>query len=350
MPTQTSSPTHPPQEISPLPPPPGKYRHPAKRYRTQLASAAGTVTSHVLAFPLFSATRRIQTFDTDLLSCLRKVYATEGMRGFFRGMWQPMFTITAARMVTFSVYQQVKYRTSAAIGKITGTIEPLLIVNQPGTLPSLATAACFGIAGGCGGLASSIVGAPFELATSTMILAERVAESGTNDPSVSTKRARSYVGKNNWQTMRQISRNLGGPTALYTGYRIQVLRDSVGCACYFVAYESSKQWLVRSTRADSPTDTQAVALAGAIGGCAGLLTYPLDRIKSELQAHALLHGREQKIGWPRIRLLERAGWKGFGVALTRAAVTHSVMFTVFELVKKKINLMPDPPKEGTAFV
>lgn len=61
------------------------------------------------------------------------------------------------RTISFSIYQKAKYKFSAAIGKATGGEEPLVIVNTPGSMPTLGTVACFAAAGGLtGGLITVI--------------------------------------------------------------------------------------------------------------------------------------------------------------------------------------------------
>lgn len=61
------------------------------------------------------------------------------------------------RTLSFSVYQKAKYKASAAIGEYTGKDEPLLVVNQPGSLPTWGTVLCFGSAGAAAGAASTFL-------------------------------------------------------------------------------------------------------------------------------------------------------------------------------------------------
>ena len=68
-----------------------------------------------------------------------------------------MFSITLVRTICFSVYQTAKYKYSAAIGQVTGSEEPLLVVNRLGSYPSLATLACFGAAGATAGAVASAI-------------------------------------------------------------------------------------------------------------------------------------------------------------------------------------------------
>lgn len=70
---------------------------------------------------------------------------------FYIGALAPVFSVTAVRMTSFSIYQKAKYKYSAAIGKATGSDEPLIVVNRPGSIPTPATMLCFGAAGATAG-------------------------------------------------------------------------------------------------------------------------------------------------------------------------------------------------------
>jgi solute carrier family 25 (mitochondrial carnitine/acylcarnitine transporter), member 20/29 len=61
------------------------------------------------------------------------------------------------RTISFSVYQQTKYRSSDFIGRVTGEEQPLIKVNTPGSTPDLSTISCFGFAGAMAGAASTVV-------------------------------------------------------------------------------------------------------------------------------------------------------------------------------------------------
>ena len=67
------------------------------------------------------------------------------------GALAPLASVTAVRTLSFSIYQKAKYRYSAAIGRATGSDEPLVVVNRPGSIPTLGTMACFAAAGATAG-------------------------------------------------------------------------------------------------------------------------------------------------------------------------------------------------------
>ena len=65
-------------------------------------------------------------------------------------------------------------------------------------------------------------------------------------------------------TARRLVRDRGF-TGLYAGYRLHLLRDTVGTAIYFMTYESAKQ-LMGNARGKSATSPYAVLAAGGLCG------------------------------------------------------------------------------------
>ena len=64
------------------------------------------------------------------------------------------------------MYQKAKYKYSALIGQLTGGDEPLVTVNQPGSIPTLATMACFTAAGATAGSIISFYSGMSDFSTS----------------------------------------------------------------------------------------------------------------------------------------------------------------------------------------
>lgn len=78
------------------------------------------------------------------------------------GIFAPIFSIALVRVTSFGIYQKAKYSYSDAIGRATGKDEPLVVVNRPGSVPTLATMACFGAAGGTAGALVAFVACKLE--------------------------------------------------------------------------------------------------------------------------------------------------------------------------------------------
>ncbi|KAI4154893.1 MAG: hypothetical protein LQ340_001371 [Diploschistes diacapsis] len=221
--------------LSPLAPSPDEARHWAKRFRTEIASSTST-------FPLESVKTRIQSYPDGFTSCVRKVWLDEGLKGFWRGVLIPLVSVTVVRTVSFSVYQKAKYKSSAFIATVTGKEEPLIVVNKPG---------------------------PFELTKNAMVIAKQIAATsvGKNENPIRI----SYENKGTWRTARQIVKNCGF-LGLWSGFQLQMIRETFGTAMYFIVYESGKQLAVKYQGHDSPTSPLAVTAAGGLCGMAGLVS------------------------------------------------------------------------------
>jgi hypothetical protein len=151
------------------------------------------------------------------------------------GALAPLASITLVRTVSFSIYQNAKYKYSAAIGRLSGNEEPLVVVNRPGSIPTFGTVICFSAAGAtAGGIITAIackrpflptaaqfhvesynVIGPFELTKLSAQISVLMARS--NKSGVDDRVRRSYQQKGTFRTAKNIvlHRGLGG---LYSGF------------------------------------------------------------------------------------------------------------------------------------
>ena len=74
-------------------------------------------------------------------------------------------------------------------------------------------------------------------------------------------------------------------------------------------------------------------------------TYPLDRAKTAYQRASLEQGKRFPTNIPPVEYFCRASYQGMAVSATRSALTNAILFTAFELVKQRINALPDPEEE-----
>lgn len=73
------------------------------------------------------------------------------------GVSAPLLSSTFNRTISFSVYQRVKYAYSEHYEAITGS-SPLVVVNTPGSYPTVGTVTCFGVAGAAAGAMGAAIG------------------------------------------------------------------------------------------------------------------------------------------------------------------------------------------------
>ncbi|KAJ6441798.1 mitochondrial carrier protein [Purpureocillium lavendulum] len=310
------------------------------RYRTEIAASSSSVFSTLAAFPLDSVKTRMQTYQYNgFLDCVKRTYRTENLAGFFRGKSTLPYPAhgfeVVVRRISFSIYQRAKYAYSGWVKQNFG-YDIIQHVNRPGTYPNLWSVACFGAAGATAGSAITFLACPFELtklsAQVSVLLAERAG--GCQK---SRAVASSYQNKGTLRTMANIIKHRG-ILGLYTGFRLHLLRDTLGTSIYFMVYESGKQ-LGTTFAGDSPNSNKLAVVAA--GGMCGLVSwamiYPIDSAKSIYQRNSLLHSRGEKVDpAPKIEFFKRHMYRGLGVSMSRSCVVNAIFFSSFEFIKKRI--------------
>ncbi|KAG9903001.1 hypothetical protein KCV05_g15656, partial [Aureobasidium melanogenum] len=257
----------------------------AVAWKTELASMSSSVLSTFIAFPLDFAKVRMQSYDTKFFPTVKDAYQVEGLRGFWRGVGTPMASVTLVRTISFSLYQRSKYVVDYYMTQMTGK-SPLELANKKGQSPTLSTIACFSSAGAIAGAVITCVSCPFELIKLNAQLAgkmKREANPSDRPQPISDLRTGAF------RTAQQLVRDRG-IRGLYCGYRLHLIRDTLGTAIYFGTYETVKQ-ILSNARGNGPAEPAAVALAGATCGIVSwVMIYPLDVVKTQYQKRQLEGG------------------------------------------------------------
>ncbi|KAI9874975.1 MAG: hypothetical protein M1830_009064 [Pleopsidium flavum] len=193
------------------------------------------------------------------------------------------------------------------------------------------------LAGAAGGLATWAVSAPTELIKCRTQLSD-------------SRQSSWIVAKEVWKSK--------GVRGLYSGGGVTSIRDAVGYGFYFWSYELSKQWI--ST--DEETDRQRAVKVLLCGGFAGVVTwasiFPLDVIKTRVQAQILSTHPEQQflVLAPQQREAASTGqrgaieiakhayltegirvfFRGLGVCSVRAFIVNAVQWTVYEWIMRAL--------------
>ncbi|KAJ2782299.1 hypothetical protein GGI15_002956 [Coemansia interrupta] len=77
--------------------------------RTLASAITAAVTGMLAGYPFDSLKTRMQThYYPSLLACARRSIADEGIRGLYRGLLPPLVTASAAKSMSFSVFEQTK--------------------------------------------------------------------------------------------------------------------------------------------------------------------------------------------------------------------------------------------------
>ncbi|KAI5198125.1 hypothetical protein E4T39_06945 [Aureobasidium subglaciale] len=316
----------------------------ARKYKTELASMSSSVLSTFVAFPLDFAKTRMQSYDTRFLATVKDAYQVEGLRGFWRGVSTPMASVTLVRTISFGLYQRSKHAIDRYMTQMTGQ-SPLELANQRGQYPTLSTIACFSSAGAAAGAAITFISwsygldansyeGPFELIKLNAQLAgkmKREVNPSDRPQPISDLRTGAF------RTAQQLVRDRG-IRGLYCGYRLHLVRDTIGTAIYFGTYETVKQ-ILSNGRGNEPAEPAAVALAGATCGIVSwVMIYPIDVVKTQFQKRQLETGRAQ-VTRPNIKFFQPGSYRGLGVSVMRSALINMIFFSSFEQIKKRISNM-----------
>lgn len=133
----------------------------------------------------------------------------------------------------------------------------------------------------------------------------------------------------------------GGIRGIYQGLSITVLRDAPAHGVYFWTYEYTREILHPGCRNTGEETLGTMLFAGGSAGVASwICCYPLDVIKSRLQAQSQ---SQKDFPPPKYRGIAdcfrksvreegyRVLWRGLGTAVTRAFVVNGAIFSAYEL-------------------
>lgn len=285
----------------------------AKKYRTEIAASSSSVFSTFIAFPLDFAKSRMQSYDTTFTATIKDAYKAEGLRGIWRGSLPPLVSVTVVRTISFSLYQRAKYTIDRAMNKHLGK-SPLAMANAPNGYPNVYTLACFGLAGACSGIVITTISCPFELTKLNEQLAGKILRDARSARDAAIRDGSKTVPPpydkkfGSWATARRLMKQRG-IAGLYSGYRLHLLRDTIGTGIYFMSYESVKQ-LLANARGNEPTSPHAVLIAGGLCGIISwACIYPIDVAKTMYQK-ALLASDNGRAPRPPIRFFGVSSYRG----------------------------------------
>ncbi|KAF7412643.1 hypothetical protein HZH66_001539 [Vespula vulgaris] len=209
------------------------------------AGCLGGCAGIMVGYPLDTVKVHMQTQDyrnpkyKGTLHCLRTLITKESVFGLYRGMTSPMAGVAVVNAIVFGVYGQTQKHMSD---------KDRLSYHF--------------LAGAIAGIAQSPISSPIELAKTRMQL-----QSSTNK----TK----YSGP--VKCLKDIYKK-EGYRGVFNGLGITFLREAPSFGVYFLTYEIL-------TQSKEPISTPRMLLAGGLAGTASwVISYPLDVIKSRIQA------------------------------------------------------------------
>lgn len=175
--------------------------------------------------------------------CLTKIAQQESIRGLYRGMSSPMAGVAAVNAIAFGVYGNVQRMTGDPNG-LKGHF----------------------LAGSAAGLCQSLICSPMEL------IKTRLQLQHTNPKAIQFQ--------NPFQCLRHIWRT-EKVRGVFRGLGITAARDVPGFSSYFLFYEM----MTRDTK--NPSALHTLLAGGMAGTLSWAVTFPIDIVKSQLQADGM---------------------------------------------------------------
>lgn len=269
------------------------------------AGAAGVLAGH----PFDTVKVRLQTqphngplLYRNTLHCFLSIAKNEGLKGLFKGVSSPLVGVTAINTLLFGVY-----------GFFLESQLP-----TPGATPTLLQ---IFIAGAGSGFINSFISGPVELAKIQM--QNQIGQGGFRSPS---------------DCLGQVWRRQG-LRGCYRGLWPTILRETPSYGAYFSCFEAIRRaWSTEENQGH--LENGRLMLAGGISGIAGWMsTYPVDVVKTRIQAEPLLatnipHEGKTIMGWFR-QIVKEEGipglFRGTTATIIRAFPTNAVIFLVYAL-------------------
>jgi solute carrier family 25 carnitine/acylcarnitine transporter 20/29 len=272
-----------------------------------VAGASGVLTGH--PFDTVKVRLQSQSYSAPIyrntFHCFFSIFRKEGIKGLFKGVSSPLVGVTAINTLLFGVYGFF--------------LESQL---QPGQTPNLWQ---IFVAGAGSGFVNSFISGPVEL--SKIQMQNQIGKGTFRSPS---------------DCMHQVWRR-HGLIGCYRGLWPTILRETPSYGAYFACFEGIRRaWSTEENQGQ--LDNSQLMLAGGISGIAGWMsTYPVDVVKTRIQAQPLFPTSDTKptktslISWFR-SILKNEGMPGFfrGATATviRAFPTNAVIFTVYALTMR----------------
>ncbi|KAF8557295.1 hypothetical protein OG21DRAFT_1601750 [Imleria badia] len=312
-----------------------------KRNKSVVCALTASYISTFAGYPLDSLKSRLQTTKTrvSLPKLAGLVYQEEGVKGFYRGLWIPLITISFVRAASFTIYSDTREYCRNHHYFSRNNISDAAIAG--------------GISGALSGSLISFGSAPFELVKVRRQLEYSIA---------SSKGVHLAKPPGTLEAVRDIFRT-NGLSGLYIGFRLHFVRDTAGTALYFFEYDALRHLLGRQRSGEQgPTPPWLPIPVSLIpfvcGSFAGVtswaLIYPLDVVKTKIQQRAL-SGLPSRGVWVTLRRLVRgpdskdpkpvlAGiariYQGLGVSAVRSITTHGLLWTFFDITSHYIDHLP----------
>ncbi|XP_057773035.1 mitochondrial arginine transporter BAC2-like [Salvia miltiorrhiza] len=267
--------------------------------REFVAGGVGGTAGVLAGYPLDTLRIRQQhSAGESAFAILRRAVVKEGPCSLYRGMFAPLASVTFQNALAFQTYAIL----SRALD---GGDDP----------PSYKAVALGGIGTGA---TQSLLLSPVELLKIRLQLDQKGKTSESRRGPVDV--ARSIIRSQGWR-------------GIYRGLGITVLRDAPSHGVYFWTYEYVREQLHPGCRKSGGETPRTMVVAGGLAGVASwICCYPLDVVKTRIQAQStscytgMLDCFATSVRQEGYSVL----WRGLGTAVARAFVVNGAVFTAYE--------------------
>lgn len=288
-------------------------------FESLASGALGGICLVLVGHPLDLLKVRLQTTTHDnkvvpsMTKLFRNILKSEGISGIYRGVTAPLIGVAPIFAINIWGYDTGKQFASSHLNR---DISDPLVVALGGAFSALPT---------------SILQVPGD----RIKLRLQVSDARRHaNPFQETKKIW-LEGKGSF---------LGGYRSLYRGYFITLAREIPGSAIYFSNYNYMRNLITARLKeingpnrfsADTITAISILVAGGTAGTLNGLLTIPIDTVKSRFQASALKE--YTSAGHVAIDLFRKEGpsafFRGLGPVLLRAFPANAACFGGIELIR-----------------
>lgn len=274
-----------------------------------IGGVIGSCCSVVVGQPFDIVKVRLQNsaVKTSAGEVIKSIYQKEGLLAFWKGTLPPLVGIGFANSIVFGVVENSKKVVSS--------------FNEPEEVLSIKQHA---FCGAVSGTANSLASTPAEGLRIRMQVQGKVDPRGdphyTNSVDCAKKVFEGY-----------------GIKGIYRGFASTLVRDTLGCGMFFFVYQGlAKKVFVGEAKNAEDMKSWQVFIAGGLGGMAFWCPiYPIDSIKSRLQADSLTNPRYRGSLDCLYKTLQEVGlsgmYKGFWPCAARSFPANASMLVGFEL-------------------
>ncbi|KAL2332375.1 hypothetical protein Fmac_019956 [Flemingia macrophylla] len=237
--------------------------------------------------------------DASAFTILRNLLAKQGPTALYRGMAAPLASVTFQNAMVFQIYAVLSKAFSSSVS-----------ANDPPPYKGVA------LGGFCSGALQSMLLSPVELVKIRLQLHNTTTETQQKGPI--------GVAKNIWKKE--------GVRGIYRGLGITMLRDAPAHGLYFWTYEYARERLHPGCRKSCEERLNTMLVAGGLAGVVSwVFSYPLDVVKTRLQASRKYNGIVDCVR----KSVTEEGYvvlcRGLGTAVTRAFIVNGAIFSAYEI-------------------